>query len=265
MNGDNAPGHNVSAGQTAGWWWKLLAGLAVVFALFQVLGNTLGSDRGQAGLLIAALVVAALIAAERVLFAQTVGAALRSLGFGRPAPTGLFAALGVCLLLIAVIPVYAALRGASLTAYPGWLWLLPGLFAQAGIAEEALFRGYLFGRLRWDRSFWHAAALATVPFVLVHLILFATMPWPVALAAVLLSVVMSFPLAYLFELGGNTIWPPALLHFSAQGAIKVVEMPGDATLPLVWMAASAAIPFLVFLVRRPLSGQPSEARPGAQP
>ncbi len=250
MSGDNAPGHNVGAAQTAGWWWKLLAGLAVVFALFQVLGNTLGSDRGQAGLLIAAIVVAALIAVERMLFGQTVGAALRSLGFGRPAAIGLFAALGVCLLLLAVVPVYAAIRGAPVAFYPGWLWLLPGLFAQAGIAEEALFRGYLFGWLRRGRSFWRAAALAAAPFVLVHLILFATMPWPVALAAVLLSVVMSFPLAYLFELGGNTIWPPALLHFSAQGAIKVMEVPGDATLPLVWMAACAAIPFLMFLVRR---------------
>ncbi len=159
------------------------------------------------------------------------------------------AGLGVSLLLLAVIPGYAALRGATLTIYPGWLWLLPGLFAQAGIAEEALFRGYLFGRLRRGHGFWHAAALATVPFVLVHLILFATPPWPVALAAVLLSTVMSFPLAHLFELGGRTIWGPALLHLTVQGAIKVLEVPGDAALPLVWMAASAVLPYLVVLRR----------------
>jgi membrane protease YdiL (CAAX protease family) len=156
----------------------------------------------------------------------------------------------VCLLLLVVIPIYAAaLRGGLLAAHPGWLWLLPGLFAQSGIAEEALFRGYLFGRLRCGRSFWRAALLATVPFALVHLILFATMAWPVALAAVLLSIVLSFPLARLYELGGNTIWAPALLHFTVQGAIKVLEVPGDTTLPLVWMAAAAVIPFLVFLVR----------------
>ena len=90
-------------------------------------------------------------------------------------------------------PAYAAWHGASVVAFPGWVWLLPGLFAQAGIAVEALFRGYLFGRLRRSRSFWRAAALATAPFVVVHLILFATMPWPIALAAVLLSVILSFP------------------------------------------------------------------------
>ena len=160
---------------------------------------------------------------------------------------GILAALCVCLALLAVIPIYAA-RGGSPLSYPGWVWLLPGLFAQAGIAEEALFRGYLFGRLRRGRTFWRAAALAAVPFVLVHLILFATMPWPIALAAVLLSVILSFPLAHLFELGGHTIWAPALLHFTVQGTIKVLELPGDTTSPLVWMAASAIIPFAVFLV-----------------
>jgi membrane protease YdiL (CAAX protease family) len=230
-------------------WVRLAAGLVLVFALFQGLGVALGSDRGQAGLLIAGAVVAALLATEWVLFGQQPAQALRSLGFGWPAARGMIASLCVCLGLLAVIPLYAALRGASLVAYPGWGWLLPGLFAQAGIAEEALFRGYLFGRLRRGRSFWHAAALATVPFVLVHLILFATMPWPVALAAVLLSVILSFPLAYMFELGGNTIWAPALLHFTVQGAIKVLELPGDTALPLVWMAASAALPYLVFLLR----------------
>jgi membrane protease YdiL (CAAX protease family) len=252
MSDDNVPAEGGVEAGTVGWWWRLLTGLAVVFILFQSAALALGSDRGQSGLLVAALVIVALVTVELVLFRRTPPEALRGLGFGRPAGAGLFAALAVCLLLLAVIPIYAALRGASLAPYPGWLWLLPGLFAQAGVAEEALFRGYLFGRLRRGRSFWRAAALATGPFVLVHLILFMTMPWPVALAAVLLSVATSFPLAYLFELGGNTIWPPALVHFTVQGAIKVVEMPGDTALPLVWMAACAAIPFLVFLARRPV-------------
>src|SRR5262245_44165158 len=235
-------------------WTRLLAGLAIVFALFHGLAAALGSDRGQAGLLVGGAVVVALLAAEWLLFRQAPAQALWSLGFGRPAARGLIAALGVCVALLAVIPIYAGARGASLTFYPGWLWLLPGLFAQAGIAEEALFRGYLFGRLRRGRSFWHAVALATAPFVAVHLILFATMPWPIALAAMLLSAILSFPLARLFELGGNTIWAPALLHFTVQGAIKVLELPGDTGLPLIWMAASAAVPYLAIAVSAPAAG-----------
>jgi membrane protease YdiL (CAAX protease family) len=241
----------VSRRETQAGWIRLIGGLAAVFLLFHLLASALGSDRGQAGLLVAAAVIVALVAIECGLFGQSPGAAVRSLGLGRPAARGIAVALGLCAVLLAVIPAYAAVRSAALTLYPGWPWLLPGLFAQAGIAEEALFRGYLFGHLRSSRSFWRAAGLAAVPFVLVHLILFATLPWPVALAAVLLSTVMSFPLAHLFELGGRTIWAPALLHFVVQGAIKVFALPGDAALPVVWMAACAAIPYAAFLFRRP--------------
>jgi membrane protease YdiL (CAAX protease family) len=239
----------IAAG-TPAYWIKLISGLALVYSLFDLLASALGSDRGQAGHLVTAAVLAALVAVERLLFGQSAIASMRSLGLGPPTVRSITIAMGLCAALIAVIPAYATPRGSTLAAYPGWQWLLPGLFAQAGIAEEALFRGYLFNRLRHGRSFWRAAALATGPFVLVHLILFATMPWPVAIAAVLLSIVLSFPLAYLFELGGNTIWAPALLHFTVQGTIKIVDIPGDTMLPLVWMAASAVIPYLAFLSRR---------------
>jgi hypothetical protein len=91
----------------------------------------------------------------------------------------------------------------------------------------------------------------------VHLLLFFTMPWPIALAALLLSLVLSFPLARLFDAGGATIWPPALIHFVVQGTVKIVEVsgPAAAAFPLVWMAASAAIPMVVF-VRRPPRNDP---------
>ncbi len=73
--------------------------------------------------------------------------------------------------------------------------------------------------------------------------MFVTLPWPIASAALLLAVVLSFPFAYLFELGGGTIWAPALLHFIIQGAIKIAVVSGESgmTLPLVWMAAAAAV------------------------
>jgi membrane protease YdiL (CAAX protease family) len=227
-------------------WCKLLGGLAIVFALFQGLAHALGSDRGQAGVLVAAAAIAALVAAQGLLFGQSFRAALHSLGFVRPAGRGVIVAVGLSLLLLAVLSIYAAIRGASLAAYPGWLWLLPGLFAQGGIAEEALFRGYLFGHLRRGRSFWHAAGLATLPFALAHLYLLAVLPWPVAIASVLLSTILAVPLARLFELGGNTIWPPALLHFTVQGAVKILEVPGDTVMPLVWISASALISYLAF-------------------
>ena len=91
-----------------------------------------------------------------------------------------------------------------------------------------------------------------LPFVLVHLVLFFSMPWPIALASVVLAIVISFPLAHLFELGGNTIWAPALLHFVVQATVKVLVFSNGAdSFALLWMAASAAIPMLVFAAKAP--------------
>jgi membrane protease YdiL (CAAX protease family) len=115
-----------------------------------------------------------------------------------------------------------------------------------------LFRGYLFRHLRGGRTFRDAALLSMVPFVLVHLVMFATLPWAVALAATVLAVIVSVPLAYLFELGGWTIWAPAIVHFVIQGALKVIVIPDGAVteLPIIWMAAAAVVPFMAFAIPR---------------
>lgn len=248
-----APGAGRAAEETT--WPRLLLGLVAVYALFQAVAGALGSDYGQYGLLVGAVVVAAVLAVERGLFGQPPGRAARALGLGRPAPRGLLAAAVACLLLLLVFPAAAAVTGRGLAVDARWPWLVPGLFAQAGVAEEVLFRGYLFRRVRRGRSFGRAAAVASVPFVAVHLFLFLTLPWPIALASVLLATLISVPLAYLFELGGGTVWAPALLHFVVQGAIKVVTVEGAGTLlPLAWMAASAVVPWLVFLVPRSRRG-----------
>lgn len=97
-----------------------------------------------------------------------------------------------------------------------------------------------------------------IPFVIVHLVLFYTMAWPIALASVLLAIIISFPLAHLYELGGNTIWGPAILHFVIQSTVKVLVFPrGGESFALVWMTASALLPLLVFAItrRRRLAGE----------
>jgi hypothetical protein len=94
---------------------------------------------------------------------------------------------------------------------------------------------------------WRAAGLSMLPIVAVHLVLFFSMPWPIALASALLATVISFPLAYLFELAGGTIWAPSILHFVIQAGVKVIVLPhGAESFAIVWMAASAMVPLLVF-------------------
>ncbi len=234
-------------------WLRLLLGLSVIFGLFQWSAVALASNRGEAGLIVGLIVVGGTIAAECLLFGRPLVAAARTLGLGPPRPRGILVVVGIGIVLISVVYMFARATGSSLGFFPSWVSLVPGLFAQGGVAEEILFRGYLFGHLRRGRSFWRAAALSMLPFVGVHLFLFFTMPWPIALAALLLAVVLSFPLAHLFEIGGATIWAPALLHFIIQGTVKVIVVSGDdsSAFPLVWMVASALIPLLSLLVTRP--------------
>lgn len=229
-------------------WCRLILGLGLVFGLFQWVGSALGSDRGQAGIPIAAIVVVATLAVDVLLLGESPRRVVRHSGFALPARRGIVAAVTASVLLLLVIPAYAVVAGVQFAIYPDWWRLMPGLFAQAGVAEEALFRGYLFRHVREGRSFRDAAWIAAGPFVLVHLLLFVSLPWPIALASVALAAVLSFPLAYLFELDGNSIWAPALVHSVIQGAVKLaIPAEADSPFPIVWITASAIIPFVVFL------------------
>jgi len=233
------------------FWLRLGFSVLAIFTLLDRSASALGSVRGEAGIPLAVLTVLACLLAERWLWNQPVSSASHALGLGMPTAKALAVAGGVGALLLAFLPLFAAIARADATFYPRWPLLLPGLFCQGGIAEEVLFRGYLFGTLRSRYPFRRAAMLSTGPFLLAHLLLFLTMEWPIALAATALSLIVSFPLAHLFELGRRTMWAPALLHFSIQSPIKIVEMSGPAAAiyPLVWMGACAVIPWLVFLAR----------------
>ena len=230
-------------------WTRLIFGLAAVFALFHGAARALGSDRGQAGLIVGAIVLSATLAVERIAFGQRIGPAIRSLGLGRPQSVGLVAAILICGALLLMIPVYAGITGASVALLPGFVSLHPGPLCPGRHRRGSALSWLPLRPSRRGRTFWQAARLSMLPFVGVHLLLFFTMPWPIALAALLLSVLMSFPLAQLFELGGGTVWPPALLHFVVQGTVKVLVVSGDAAwaFPLAWMAASAVIPMFVLL------------------
>jgi membrane protease YdiL (CAAX protease family) len=233
-----------------GTWWPFLAGVALTYALFDWSANALGSDRGQHGVLVAAIIVSTTFAMSRVLLGESRHDAVGTLGLGAPRRTGIAAALVACGLLLLVVPLYAAARDTPPHMFPGWLGLLPGLLAQAGVAEETLFRGYLFGHIRRGRSFWKAAWIASAPFVLVHLVLLVRLPIPVALASIGLALLISFPLAWLYDLGGRSIWPPALLHAVVQGVVKVVVFnEAGVGFAITWMAACATLPFVVFLFR----------------
>ena len=235
---------------------RILFGFVLLYLALDVTARSLGSFRGEAGLLVAAAVIVAALAVEWLFFDVRPFEAWRALGLGfgagGPAGRALLVALGLCALLLAFYPLWAASTGAKLALRPDALALAPGLFAQAGIAEETVFRGFLFRHLRATHAFWPASLLSMFPFALVHVPLFFTQPVAVAAASLVLSLVIAFPLAWLFEAGGNTVWAPALVHFVVQGSIKMIDVTPPSAfsgLAIAWMVVAMTVPWIVFARR----------------
>ena len=177
------------------------------------------------------------------------------LGFRAPTRASLVWALAVGAGLLCFYPIYSIATGVSFSLLPNWPVLALGMFAQGGLAEEAVFRGYLFRHMREGRSFWRAAILAAIPFVAVHLFLFLSLDFALALASILVSLSISFPLAYLFDRSGGSIWPPAIIHAVVQSSIKVVEVGEGEFMPLAicWMVLSMLAPWIFFAMKRTTS------------
>jgi membrane protease YdiL (CAAX protease family) len=231
---------------------KLTAGFAAIYLVLERTAAQTNSLFGEYGALICGLVVATALLVEWLLFGRSPRQALGAFGLGRPSRRGLLAALLASLALLVYVPIFVLVTGQPVTLREGWLWIALGVFLQGGIAEELLWRGYLFRHLRATRGFWRAAAIAMIFMVAQHALLLWALPLPIAIAALAVALATSFPLAHLFEVGDNTIWGAALLHWVIQGALKVLVIPEDYLLPaqLGWMAVSVVVPYLVFVVRR---------------
>jgi membrane protease YdiL (CAAX protease family) len=238
---------------------KILAGFLCIWLLFDRTAYLTQSTLGEAGILICIVVLVTTFGVEKLIFRQATPDALRSLGLGYPSLRTMLVAIFICAMLLAFYPAFSLVTGAKLTLHDNWIGVSSGLFAQAGIAEEVLFRGYLFGRLRKGRTFRHAALLSLMPFVAVHVLLFASLDWTIALVSTLLAVATTFPLCYLYDLNRRTIWASALLHWIIQGTIKLVVISDGFSLPisLGWMAMCATVPYVVFGFRNQLDLKPA--------
>jgi membrane protease YdiL (CAAX protease family) len=206
---------------------------------------------GEAGWLFCALAIVLALAIERLLFGTPMRRALPALGFVWPRRRALLALLAAATPLVAFLPLFATITGAPLTLRAGWQGIAVGVFLQGGLGEEILWRGYLFRHLREGRSFRHAALLTMAFTVAQHTLLLLTLPLPIALLALVVSLTISFPICMLFELDGGAIWSVALLHFVVQGLVKlfVIGEPYNQVSQLAWLVASATIPLIVLAFR----------------
>ena len=229
---------------------RIVLGLLIIYTVFESAAQWLESERGEAGLIVLAIVLLTCLGVERAIFCQAIGRALRSLGLGRPAARGWIVAIGVVAALLLILVALARSSAVSLEITADALQLMPGLFAQGGVAEETLFRGYLYRHFRMRRSAWHAGTLAMLPFAAVHVLLFLVLPWHIALIALLAAAALSFPLAHLFEISGNSLWPPALVHFAIQAVPKVTVVTGvtSSGFAIFWMILATVVLWLGVVV-----------------
>ena len=247
-------------------WLPFLGGFTVLCGV--LLGTSAVDATGRWGLAILGAVLLTAVLVEKAGRPASVPDLLRRLGLGRPGGRALALALSVSGLVVLVFPVTAAVSGTAITLRPDWLWLLMGVFAFHGLAEELVWRGFAFRRLREGRSF-RAATLATMPLVAAaHVPILVTLGPAVGVGAMVVAAVTSVPLAYLYETGRHTVWAPALVH-TAIDTFKLVVLPAAAlpTFSVLIIAVSLTVPLLALVVPRPVlsSGSLSTGQAGSSP
>lgn len=230
---------------------RILFGLVALYTTLTGIAKLTNSNYGQGGPYVLLSLILVLLFVEAVFWKQPPLLVMKESGFTAPTREGmLIGTLVSALLLVGLAGIVILMPGEKFIR-PNWILALIGLFAQGGLAEELVFRGFLFRRVREGREFWRAALVSMVPFVLVHLYLFATMSFTVAAMSLVVALSTSFPFAKLFEIGKGSIWPCAILHFTTH-LIKLVVFTGSSSLTavLVWMVMVLCVPWLVFAFGR---------------
>lgn len=216
----------------------------------------------------AAVVIATLLLLETRQTNSSVASAIRALGLKRGNSTQLrLVVLGAVPLVIGCLIVFFGLNESAALELPPGLLIVRSILSFA-IVEEVLYRGFIFRHLRQGRSFWSAASLSAVLVTLagllnmtaegslgfsMELILFLS-------TSAIVSFVLVFPLALLFEIGGFSILGGAIWH-GAISSLSWLMWTSDAdngSLRLVATLTSAAI--VTFAAIRARNSRPDLAQ-----
>jgi membrane protease YdiL (CAAX protease family) len=242
---------------------RILVGATVMFVVLQGGLNLLipRLDITWSSLLVTTAMLLLAMVIERLAYGRSPRQAIAALGWGRPRPSALLAAAVIAAVMVAFFPVYSLVTGVPLGLKADWAWILLGAIALNGLAEETLFRGFVFGHLRQaGHTFRRAGAISLLIFGAVHLYLFTNNPPAIAFLATVLAVSAGLPLAFLFERAGMVIWAGVILHVTAH-TFRLVDVPvaESMTLATAWLLLQFGAVFLVFVFRNNLL----RSRPGA--
>jgi membrane protease YdiL (CAAX protease family) len=226
---------------------RFLIGFLVLWAVLALASAP--DPTARWGPVILVIVVAAALGVFRVLDHLPLREAVRTLGFGRPRPRALVVSAVVSALVLLMWPVTALLSGVPIPLAADWPVGLVGVLAFHGLAEELVWRGYVFRRLDRGRSFWSAVGWSMPLIALTHVPIVLTAGPAIGGGAMLVAAVSSMPLSRLYAMGGGTLWAPALLH-AAIDSFKLVVVPAAAlaVYPPLVIGFSLLVPLLVLLV-----------------
>ncbi|MBX7227920.1 MAG: CPBP family intramembrane metalloprotease [Chitinophagales bacterium] len=180
-------------------------------------------------------------------FQKPIKVVIREIGFGEIKLKALLPGLITSLLLVCTYPIIGSILNTKIVLVDQWLFNWIGLFLTAGLAEEMLFRGFLYGGLRKQHSVSKSMIIAAFIFSIAHLLLFIYLSWPVALLSTLLAIGISFPMAYLFEAADCTIWGAALVHTTIRtiGTVFTTSEQHYMQLVAFWMLACLILPYAI--------------------
>jgi membrane protease YdiL (CAAX protease family) len=198
-------------------------------------------------ILLSVIGIAGIAVAERRLFGSGSRRIVAALGFVAPRPRAVVAAMAVSLPMWLYLPIHAQLAEAPWSLSREWLPILLGVILLNGVAEEVIHRAFIFGHLRETRSFRAAATISAIIFAAQHVYLLATTGTVAGMASVVLAFAVAFPLAFLYEAGGNSLSAPAILHTSSNAPMMLFVIPQTAgEVTLSYMAVVLASMWLSF-------------------
>jgi membrane protease YdiL (CAAX protease family) len=233
--------------------WLVLLGAGLMFLILQFGVTFLISvmDLTWSAIIGTATMLVFVLSFERLVFARRPVESLRALGWGQANFRATLVAVILSVAMIAFFPIVSLRWNVPMKLRDDWLWILAGAIILNGIGEETLFRGFVFGHLRGaGLSFVRAGFIALLVFTTIHLLLFVQNPFVIALAATVIALVASFPLAYLFERADFSIWPTVLLHVATH-TIRLVAIPEPYSMTVLvsWLVMQIGMPFLIWVFR----------------
>jgi membrane protease YdiL (CAAX protease family) len=185
---------------------------------------------------------------ETIVFGASVQELPRRLGFCRPRAGAIPVATGVGALVFVTYLTGAAALGVDLELRSNWPAVLVSALLFHGLAEEVVWRGFVFAHLRRRTTFWRAMAGSVPLIALTHVTIIVSNGPVIGGLAVVSAAVTCLPLAHLWERSGRTVWAPATLH-GAIGTWQLFERTYPDSFSIVLVTGSILVPLLALLWR----------------